>query len=1364
MIQISRANPTGHSVALPLSGEPFCGLVMSTDGSTLYSILVGGGQFVPISISVGSFNSSWPVSILGALTSTGAPTVASSDVFTIAVMDATSMLYVLIPSLKTVLGLPITGGIGAPVLTAPGWTFTKPICMVAVNNALLVWDATSGGVDGTQPALIYVDTAKPTHAKQLSLTQYTYTSPTAMYLPSNGSQTLYIADCTSLGQAVLTSTPLTCSDSALRSLVPSHGQLLPAFSSTTFNYTIVVGMDVTALTLTATPDSQFVYYLQYNIGAIDLTKAVFTDLGSTDTTPAISLSGGTLTVATIRVVSQDLSSQSLYFVRIFRVCQGCGAWPTVRQSTIPSLANVALQKPQAAVVLNGWMYVADGALLFAWPQNEPSAAVLVELSAPVQLGLVSQMAASVSQSSLFIADIVTSVLVQVVVRGGVAVSSSVLFSFNNVPIGGVCFSDKLQTAYILKAGYVLSLPLPLPPKFFAFNNIIGSTDSIANAIQVDDTVPTAPVIYILDPAVGSVTYFPALSGATPSILNVGPNVIFHRPTGFTADFQSRTLYISDGFLVYQLPIDHPDRTVPLLLQGQSLSSAGMPFFDAIGRHLYVPDAVSTAGAGPSSVVRLGLDCVEATMRNISFASSDLTFTPPFSPQVSVYNVTVPVDADPTLTVIPTFSLVSALTWSLRGGAPQPLTQGVPLPLVLFPGWNKFVITAVSQDTTVTLSYVISLFSESRVYAVQILSPNVILRPLPTTFLPSLTGLPLVPASPDIVDVQYEWLLTRLETYNTSDPTLAAAVAVASEIPLNVSGFSLVVPADYFLIGFDYSVSLQVYCSQTFVDPGSLTRRRLLSQFTQVLQTGASSALSPQPSPVYAKILGGSTFTTPPDAPLVLIAATGIAASLDYDPALSSVAPLIYSWTCVVAPGTSPCPLPAAVDLTSSTVTIPAASLPAAGTNWQFSLTVAYRGRTDATTASVSTSPSGAPRVAIDAPSSVAVNQPLRMSATVSSTTTAALALEYVWTAEEPLIGQLLAVASNLLSTSLGTPFLAIAGSVLPIGSHSFRVTVKDTTLASAPSGYAIAVVEVVGGPSGGSCAIIPASGVALTTQFPVTCVNWTDTLSGEPQPVTYSLQLLSPLPGWLTALPPSASAVANSLLLTLTSYNPTMVTFLPAGSGVQLGVEIADASNGAISILQQLPPMTVTESSTALATPLGFIGTLLTSTLQQLGSADQCDRQLELITLASDLLNDLPSAVTSVQGASAQMLSLRESLLQSITPSIAATCAGPLMIQALASLSVPAASYPDTVWSVVEALYQQQLTLATSGTSGFTVNAPGFAQMLQESAFIASNLLVNCTHLDAVSEDVQLLLGLQLSGSVPGEVSSFITPTFSSTV
>jgi hypothetical protein len=344
--------------------------------------------------------------------------------------------------------------------------------------------------------------------------------------------------------------------------------------------------------------------------------------------------------------------------------------------------------------------------------------------------------------------------------------------------------------------------------------------------------------------------------------------------------------------------------------------------------------------------------------------------------------------------------------------------------------------------------------------------------------------------------------------------------------------------------------------------------------SHLVNTTAEIAVTAKASDLFAAVSGGSYRMQSRNEELTLDGS----ASFDPDDP-SSTSHLTYAWACaaggtratVTAPTQSSCTTTSGVALSldaASEATVAASELSSgtyAFTLWVYS---PADGRNASSTAVVKLAALEVPKLSIKALSVAKVNPNpgsyvQLQGRLVSDPATFEGGLSYLWTktegddpASDSIYTSVFAVATTRLNTVLQL------GALTEGQTYSFRLTATMAELvddaANATTGFSELSVVVNSPPSSGSFKALPASGVALTTSFTLTCTSWVDDASDLP--LTYAFFAA---PGMKAAN--SQVAITSEQSLVAASTATSYTTLLPEGGAsgnVSLVVYIRDRFGG----------------------------------------------------------------------------------------------------------------------------------------------------------------------------------------------------------
>ena len=346
----------------------------------------------------------------------------------------------------------------------------------------------------------------------------------------------------------------------------------------------------------------------------------------------------------------------------------------------------------------------------------------------------------------------------------------------------------------------------------------------------------------------------------------------------------------------------------------------------------------------------------------------------------------------------------------------------------------------------------------------------------------------------------------------------------------------------------------------------------------LVNTTAEITVTAKASDLFAAVSGGSFRMQSRNDELALDGS----ASFDPDD-LTSTSHLTYAWACalsssrsiVTTPAQSSCTTTSGAALaldTASETTIAASELSSgtyAFTLWVYSLA---DGRNSSATAVVKLAALEVPKLSIR-PLSVAKVNPnpgsfVQLRGTlVSDPAKFEGGLTYLWTktdgddpSSDSIYATVFAVAPSRLNTVLQL------GALTEGQTYSFRLTATVAELvddaANATTGFSELSVVVNSPPSSGSFKALPASGVALTTSFTLTCTSWVDDASDLP--LTYAFFAA---PGMSAAK--SLVAITSEQSLVAASTATSYTTLLPEGGSsgnVSLVVYIRDRFGGSTRV------------------------------------------------------------------------------------------------------------------------------------------------------------------------------------------------------
>jgi hypothetical protein len=364
---------------------------------------------------------------------------------------------------------------------------------------------------------------------------------------------------------------------------------------------------------------------------------------------------------------------------------------------------------------------------------------------------------------------------------------------------------------------------------------------------------------------------------------------------------------------------------------------------------------------------------------------------------------------------------------------------------------------------------------------------------------------------------------------------------------------------------------------------------------------------------------------------------------------------------------------------------------------------------------------------INLPASANAHLPLGLQASVLSTSTTPLAgLTYSWICDLVLDLSDLSVISGIAHRST----LSIRPFALTPGFFTFTLTVCDPQYVNACTSASAAILINVP-PSGGSCFLLPTSGVSLETNFVATCANWQDPAAQAP--LQYQFEYFSP-------------TLLTQLLTSLQSQ-PSATFFLPPGAFI-VRVRISNQLGA-----QTLFTMAVSVAANPLALPgmacyvQSQIATLLAAALAQQSA-------LTASLIIADLAMVLNSAVATGASAVCSSGSVYTPLfhhLSSLANSSSLPCG--FLAQTLLPLTVhPSALYADENLALAIRLNQQAIRCVGEPNTNVTLIALELSQS-------SSNLLLGCSQLNLVGSMMQSLLLASVAGSSQGAGPRTLTST-----
>ena len=613
-------------------------------------------------------------------------------------------------------------------------------------------------------------------------------------------------------------------------------------------------------------------------------------------------------------------------------------------------------------------------------------------------------------------------------------------------------------------------------------------------------------------------------------------------------------------------------------------------------------------------------------------------------------------------------------------------------------------------------------------ALQISAPDVLFRPQQSKFLTALLPSSCQSAPSDML-LSFSWRATVVAV------TPPASVALVGTVALTSSSRDLTIQPNTLVVGSTYLFELLMTGSSAS-SPSVTTRRLLVSTGS----TSSSTQRTVAASALVASIVGGDR-----EYRLNLPQLT-LDASMSYDPdGPADGSSFNTRWQCLFKP-TGSTATPAQLPLSASIANQPVLLIPSASllVNNTYSCTAvitdinfADRNASSSVSVSVLAAPLlPTPLVAIlDAPKFVNPSESLILQASVvSMSSTPVYQLQFRWqcTSDPTLnLRDPLMLAGSADSANLAVK----SGVLLPSRQYDFTLTVTDPQFGT--SATASASVWVNAPPFGGICDVQPRNGSALSTYFVISCSSWQDPQNALP----FSYRI-----SYVDEASSSASLLLNSYQLS-SSFN----TMLPSGT-LRLSVSVRDGV-GAVGVYSTPFLVPVSLPPLALSDPACFVANMSATLLAQAQQQQDANAQFLILQQLSGILNSAPTNASSDCGGSSSGGSSTQDLRYDLLNSLQslANSSGPLDLSTALQVSQTLESLTfgplnNATWQLSQNIVQS--TIAALANAGPSSGSTDLASILGATL---SNLLVDCSYLDAVADLTQHLLSAQLNGTVAGQ-------------
>ena len=639
-------------------------------------------------------------------------------------------------------------------------------------------------------------------------------------------------------------------------------------------------------------------------------------------------------------------------------------------------------------------------------------------------------------------------------------------------------------------------------------------------------------------------------------------------------------------------------------------------------------------------------------------------------------------------------------------------------------------------------------------------PNSVTRSTKADFAVAMMPSTCQPLPTDVT-YAFQW---KVDALTSEDGQLLATPVTAYTSTIR----SMSIPAKTLLAGVSYDVSLRV-TSTSFAAAGSfvgtIPTRRLLAPTSVSGVTTATTRVTVTRQSLAAVILGGYRQKS------VDLAFT-IDGSQSNDPDYSGNATLPsvqYEWSASWVPNpntansvASVFAFPPSIGVTQARLVLPSNTfLAIVGTGAPVTLTVTLKVRSwtpgDTRLASTTVQVDVIPKPTIPlpivsivgAPTYLNPSQSLTLIGSIFSNFTESYLMPCAWSCvSHPSLDL---TSSNLIQSKANVSNLILRPNILVPGFYTFQLKVSEPLYINTPNpvfSVAQVTVYVNAPPTGGYCTVTPATGESLVTSFAIACKQWYDPQNLDP--LRYSFQYYN-----LDTDPRLSSPQLIQSAQASSSYS----TLLPSGR-LLLQVSIIDTAGAtAISHL----PLNVTLPAGALANPACYVRNMSSSLLASAVGQQDATTAFLLITQLSNVLNTANSSSSSgscgddaSSGANSTSTSdLRHSLLEtlsSVSGNGNATLSPEtvqLISQSLASLtSDPSALNNSASWELSQNILKDAIKNfpppGTADSSSLTDNL----------ASTVSNLLIDCSYLDSVSNLTQSLLSATLTGAVSNSGSN----------
>ncbi len=496
-----------------------------------------------------------------------------------------------------------------------------------------------------------------------------------------------------LGGAVM---QLTSSNAALSTLAISTGTMVPAFSPTTYNYTVSEANTLASVTMTPiTQDAGATITVNGN--------AVTSHTAS----PAIPLSIGANTITTI-VTAADGITKNTYTTIVTRLPSTNALLSTITTTPAGTLVGVSgpgylnftqsvpnsetsiqvtptAKDPTATITVNG-VAVASGSLSQAIPLSVGPNTITTVLTAQdgvtTKTVIITVTRAPSSNASLTHLTPSSGVISPVFATGTYSYTESVANSVQSITLTPV-LSDLTATIAIngvVANSGVASAALPLNVGPNTINTVVTAQDGVTKKTYTL-TVTRAPSSNALLQSISTTPVLTLVGATGPGYLN------------FTATAGGSVSSI-------QVIPTAKDPTATITVNGVAVNSgtASQPIALNVGQNVITTVLTAQDGVTTKTVI-ITVNKIAST--NASLASLSLsngTLVPAFAP--ATLNYTASVNDIGSLTITPTTADATA-TMTINGA---PAASGVAAPITLVAGPNIITTVVTAQDGITTKTY------------------------------------------------------------------------------------------------------------------------------------------------------------------------------------------------------------------------------------------------------------------------------------------------------------------------------------------------------------------------------------------------------------------------------------------------------------------------------------------------------------------------------------------------------------------------------------------------------------------------------------------------------------------------------------